>query len=377
MKITLLLVGLFFAFAGFSQEVDNELTEKQNFIISAAYGNGSTMATNPFVEGDNLQGKPIENYQFFSLKALWQNPGYKDWQKVYKGPYYGFGFSIGDFYNPKEIGYPISCYGVLGIPIFRLKKLELFSEAQFGFAANWKAYDSIANPKNIVIGGGLTVHLDIALKMHYNLNKHFDIGAGVSFVHFSNGGFERPNRGFNIYSPFAEVRYRFAKRPNYKNIEKPKNLKKYNDLYFMLGYGDHQLVEHELDSNYFAVAGLSVIYFKQISNGFRIGGGTDFNYWWGLNANNDGTIGARKAENLTIGLIIQPEMIINKMTLVGGIGVYALHLHYGNFQQTYQRLGVRFDVYKNWSFGINVRAVNFMLAELMEFNIGYKIRWER
>jgi len=113
MKIVLLIIGLLLAFGGFSQSVDNKLAEKQNFIISAAYGNGSILATNPFVEGDNLQGKPIENYQFFSLKALWQNPGYKDWQKVYKGPYYGFGFSIGDFYNPKEIGYPISCYGVL------------------------------------------------------------------------------------------------------------------------------------------------------------------------------------------------------------------------------------------------------------------------
>ena len=143
----------------------------------------------------------------------------------------------------------------------------------------------------------------------------------------------------------------------------------------MLGYGDHQLNEHELDSNYFAVGGLSVIYFTQLSNAFRLGGGIDLNYWWGLNANPDGTIGPRTLENLSIGLMAQPELIIDRLTLAGGFGIYASHLHYGNFQQSYQRLGIRYDLYKNWSLGINVRAVNFMLAEFLEFNMGYRLRW--
>ena len=148
-----------------------------------------------------------------------------------------------------------------------------------------------------------------------------------------------------------------------------------NDLYFMMGYGDHQLNEYELDTNYYAIGGISVIYFTQLSNAFRLGYVTDVNYWWGLNAKSDGTSGSRTAENFTLGIILQPELIIDKLTLVGGFGIYALHLNYGNFQQTYQRLGVRFDVYKNISIGINVRAVNFMLAEFLEFNLGYKIRW--
>jgi len=143
----------------------------------------------------------------------------------------------------------------------------------------------------------------------------------------------------------------------------------------MLGYGDHQLNEYELDTNYFAVAGLSTIYFTQLSNAFRLGYGVDFNYWMGLTALPDGTIGPRDFKNLTVGLLVQPEFIIDKLTLVSGIGIYAVHLNYGNFQQTYQRLGVRYDFYKNLSFGVNVRAINFMLAEFLEFNLGYRIRW--
>jgi hypothetical protein len=143
----------------------------------------------------------------------------------------------------------------------------------------------------------------------------------------------------------------------------------------MMGYGDYQLSDHELDTNYFAVGGISTIYFTQFTNAFRLGYGTDLNYWWGLNARADGTPGPYAMENLTLGLLVQPEFMIDKLTLVGGIGIYALHRNYGNFNQTYQRLGVRYEVYKNISLGVNIRAINFMLAEFLEFNVGYRIRW--
>jgi len=226
-----------------------------------------------------------------------------------------------------------------------------------------------------VIGGGLTVHLNIGIHAFYPLTKKLDLGAGISFVHFSNGGFERPNRGFNIYTPSVELKYHLFQKPDSRSINNPSRLTRSNDLYFMLGYGDHQLNEHELDTNYFAVAGLSAIYFTQMSNAFRLGFGTDFNYWVGLNAHPDGTIAPRTLDNFTIGMIAQPEFIIDKLTLVGGIGIYAVHLNYGNFKQTYQRLGVRYEFYKNISIGINVRSINFMLAELLEFNLGYRIKW--
>lgn len=356
---------------------NTSVKKKQYFSLSTAYGIGNLMPTSPFVQGDNLNGKPINKYQYLSVKTLWQNPGYTHWQRVYRSPYYGVGISVGDFFNSKEVGYPISCYGILGIPVKRWNRIEAFTEFQFGMTGNWEHYDSITNPKNIVIGGGLTVHLDIGFKLIYNIDRHFDIGAGLSFIHFSNGGFERPNRCFNIYAPNLELKYRFADSPDYKSVVKACKTQKTNDLLIMLGYGDYQLVEHELDTNYFAFAGISLIYLNQLSNAFRLGGGSDVNYWWGLNANADGTYAGYSFENITIGLIVQPEFIINKLTLVGGVGIYALHKGYGNFEKLYQRLGVRFDVYRNYSVGINIRAINFMLAEVLEFNFAYRFQWEK
>ncbi len=362
---------------GFSQG-DSIKVRKKNFpIISANFQSGKILATNPFVKGDNLMSEPLRKYQAYTLKMLWQNPGYTKWQQTHKAPYYGFGVSMGNFFNPDEIGYPISTFGVLGLPIKRWKKLEVYGEFQYGLAFNWNYYDPVSNPKNLVIGGGMTVHAEAGVDVFYPLTKHLDLGAGISFKHFSNGGFERPNRGFNIYSPSVELKYHINSRPDVRSIPKPEKTARSNDLLLMLGYGDHQLVEHELDSNYFAIGGLSAVCLTQISNAVRLGYGADFNYWWGLNAGENGSPNSPTFENLTLGLILQPEIMIGKLTLVTGIGIYALHRNHGNFKKPYQRLGVRYDFYKNWSAGVNVRAINFMLAEFMEFNLSYRISWAK
>ncbi len=343
--------------------------------ISANYSYGNVIPTNEFVEGENLDSKPITSFQSLSLKMLWQNPGYTDWQKVYKGPYYGFGLFAGDFFSPDEIGYPFSLYGVLGIPIKRWENLELYSEFQIGITGNWQHYDSIANPKNIAIGGGLTAHIDIGIKAFYPIGKKLDMGASVSVTHFSNGGIERPNRGLNLCAPSIELKYHFAGRSDVRSIKPPGKLERSNDLYLMAGYGDYQIIEHELDTNYYAVGGLGAFYIMQHSNAVKSGPGVDFNFWWGLTANPDGTPGTIGWDNLTIGVIYQLEFAFNRLSLVGGIGNYARHLNYGNFKQFYQRLGVKYHFTENLSAGVNVRAINFMLAEFVEFNLGYRIRW--
>jgi hypothetical protein len=136
------------------------------------------LPTNEFVRGDNLAGVPVDRYRHLSFKVLWQNPGYQEWQRIYRVPYYGFGFFMADFYNPLEIGYPASFYGILGIPIFRLQHFFLYSEFQFGITANWQHYHEESNPKNIAVGGGMTVHVDGGLRAFYALGSRIEIGGG-------------------------------------------------------------------------------------------------------------------------------------------------------------------------------------------------------
>ncbi|MCK5372147.1 MAG: deacylase, partial [Cyclobacteriaceae bacterium] len=77
----------------------------------------------------------MESYNSISLKYGWQNPGYTDWQKIYKASYYGIGFYVANFNNAIEIGNPLALYGFFGIPIVRLKKLEFYTDLQLGVAS--------------------------------------------------------------------------------------------------------------------------------------------------------------------------------------------------------------------------------------------------
>jgi hypothetical protein len=377
MKTLFIFICLCSTLHAIAQGNHDYINRKKYRHLSLDFNGGSIMQTTDFVRGENALGRPMEHYQSYGIRWLWQNPGYKHWQNVFKAPYYGFGLTLNNFFNQPEVGYPVSAYGIFGIPVKRWNKFQLYSEFQFGMAAGWKHYEASKNNNNLAIGSVLTVHVTAGITTNYQLSKSLDVGVGAHFVHFSNGGMERPNRGMNILSSSVKMNYHFQVRPDVQQLTTPMPAQRSRSLLLMLGYGNHQLVEHELDTNYFAIGGMSAIYLEQLSQAFRLGLGADFNYWWGLNANPDGTIAPREVENLTLGFIIQPEVIVDRLTLVGGIGIYARHRNYGNFNQLYQRLGVRYDFYKNLSFGMNVRSINFMLAEFLEFNLAYRIDWKK
>lgn len=371
MKIlAFLFLIIFLPAAGFPQR-DSAKAKTRDFpSLSMAYTHGKILPTNPFVKGENLSGEPLEFHNSISVKLLWQNPGYTEWQRVYHIPYYGIGYNKASFFT-EELGHPNSIYGVLGVPVKRWKKLEVYSEFQFGLAWNWNKYDSIHNPKNIAIGGGMTVHLDVGFNAFYPISKHFDLGAGLSFSHFSNGGFERPNRGLNLLSPTVELKYHLRGNPDTRDAPKPGRLPRNNELYLMLGYGDHQMVEHELDTNYFAVGGLSAFYLMQHTNAFKSGPALDFNFWWSLTAREDGSPGPIGWDNLTVGAFYQIEFEISRLSLHGGVGNYLRHKKYGNYKQFYQRVGLKYHFTDHISMGVNVRSINFILAEFLEFHLGY------
>ena len=85
-----------------------------------------------------------------------------------------------------------------------------------------------------------------------------------------------------------------------------------------------------------------------------------------------GAPGSYGWENLTLGIGYQFEVVFDRLSIVGGIGNYAVHKLYKSFSRFYQRIGVKFYIMENLYAGVNVRAVSFGTAEFMEFNMGYR-----
>jgi hypothetical protein len=359
---------------GYAQSPDKEPTAPGQFPdLALGYSYGKVFPTNGFVKGDNRAQKPMEHFRSFSLKLVWQNTGKSNWKQLYNMPYYGLGFSVTDLFNPDEIGYPLSIYGLLGLPILRLEKLEIFSEMQLGLATNWNHYSPVTNPKNIAIGSDLTCHLNIGIKAFYPMGKYLDLGGGFNFTHYSNGGLERPNYGINHFAPIIELKYRRLGRPHLDHTKAPDRTQLKKEIILTGNYSRYQTITDTLDRHYYTVGGLSGYYQWQISEAAKSGLGVDLNLLTGLSVDPQGYPNPVGWDNITLGFGYQMELVFDRLSLVGGVGSYALHRAYKSFQQFYQRVGVKLYMLNNLSLGVNVRTVNFTTAEYLEFCLGCRI----
>ncbi|MGB0868668.1 MAG: acyloxyacyl hydrolase [Flavobacteriales bacterium] len=363
--ISLLIIGLFTEILIGQNTVDlKKKKSKANFVLDFSYDYGEILNTNKFLNGDNLAQKKIDQYSGFTLKFGLQNSGKQDWQQVYKYPYYGLGLS---FYNLKseEIGNPISTFAYFGMPLWRFKAIEIYGEFQFGFAGNWNEYDSITNPKNISVSTNITAYTGGGIRALLNLNSNLDLGFGFNFKHFSNGGGSLPNKGINFNGSEIVCRYHIQKRPRFSLQEKQDINKNQNEFRAFVNFGQYQTIDNGNNKHENTVIGISALYFYQHTIKYRNGLGLDLNNWIEKSGNSN-------QNHLSLGVVFQPELTIGNLDLVGGIGVYAKHQAYKNFDQFYQRLGMRYNFNSKISFGFNIRAIDFYLAENIEYQIGYR-----
>ena len=98
--------------------------------------------TNPFVEGENRAGQPIDLSLSGHLRYSFQfRPGSIP-DQIYGGAYQGIGAAYYDFGNPDELGNPIAVYLFQGARIARISpRLSFNYEWNFGLSFGWKPYD--------------------------------------------------------------------------------------------------------------------------------------------------------------------------------------------------------------------------------------------
>ncbi len=127
------------------------------------YQNGYVFATNNFLRGTNIEAKRINNFQASSIKFSTQTRGNKLWEQLYKYPNWGVGIYFADFYNAKEVGYPIAIYGFFNAPFKRMNRLSFNYELGFGATFNWRSYNPVSNKFNSSMGAGESFLIDVRM----------------------------------------------------------------------------------------------------------------------------------------------------------------------------------------------------------------------
>ncbi len=352
------------------------------------YQYGFVLPFNDFVTGENGRGYPISNYQAVSLQMGKQTDGRKLWEQIYAYPIWGIGFNTYFFSVRSETGTPFSLYLYMLAPFKRWGTWSLNYEVGFGIAFNWKPYDPESNPYNIAIGSSSTVFFDIGMNVSKKIFKNFEIDLGFSASHFSNGTVKQPNDGINLFAPRIGFKYILQKEePVFKKQTTPKYEKEYEWLISVNG-GFKQLHISNLsvfNTKYggitYGFGGISTTFNRQISHKSKFGIGVDVSYNGATEAladMDDGIIdpvSLQFYQKLALGVYPSFELVVSKVSIILQPGYYIL-TYDRQIPAFYQRIGIKYHFIKNVFLGINIRAYNFHIADYVEWNMGYRIKWK-
>ncbi|MFM7667973.1 MAG: acyloxyacyl hydrolase [Bacteroidota bacterium] len=165
----------------------------------------------------------------YPFELIWyrKQSGSKKWHQTYKLPEQGLSLFHGSVGNDSILGKFTGIYGFIHIPIIRPTNTFRL-DWQFGSGLGYtpKMYDPINNPKNIAIGSHINglICLGVYSKYYFGPNK---LSVGLDITHFSNGAFDVPNLGINIFYGSISYARRFGKINSKQNLipldEKYKN----------------------------------------------------------------------------------------------------------------------------------------------------------
>lgn len=367
---------------------DGTVGSRSHF-LRGAYQAGKVLATNSFVEGENLSGEPIDTYHGARLEFGWQTSGEEDWHHLYNFPTYGLGINACNYFNDEELGKPTSIYGFFGWPVKRWGRSTLNVDLGFGLADNWVAFDEVENPYNVAIGAGRSVYIDVGMTYEMPLAKRWWLLAGFTGTHYSNGGSQQPNWGMNQVGPLVYVKYDLQERklPQVRRKLGPfeptwevaatfsfgvRNLEK--DLRGDEEFG-HYYTKDYLATNVWVMAN------RQFSHMSAYSFGLDIDYdesvddlvtIESLNAGKGVPGEVSTIEKMGLSVCGGYEHRMARAGLIVRIGYTVARKEVeGRLPRLYQRLGLKYDILDGVHMGLNVRFNDFSRANNLEFNMGY------
>jgi len=359
------------------------------FALQGMYQNGYVFATNNFLRGSNAEATRINSFQAFSIKLSLQTTGKKYWEQLYHYPQYGVGLYVADFFNPKEIGVPIAVYGFINAPFKRWNKLIFNYELGFGLTFNWRSFNPVTNQYNVAIGAGEAFMIDAGLNLQYLLTDRIEIACGFSLTHFSNGALKEPNFGLNTIAPKISIKYDFYRRFHFVKQIIPRYTT--NNEWFISAYGGFKNVIFDslnipllekYEGLLFPVFGLSTAYNRQVGYQSKFGIGITLSYNGAVNAqaaveaNDLESVDGKFSDKILLSIYPSYELVINKVSILIQPAFYLYRKKLINQSPVFhQRIGLKYHITDHILIGITLVAYNFHVSDFIEWNIGYRLKW--
>ncbi|MCD0477571.1 acyloxyacyl hydrolase [Chryseobacterium sp. LC2016-29] len=373
-----------------SQELDT--ISRSNLQGSVSMQFGKFLGTNDYL-------KELTHREFIGVSAelTTQTDGSQEWHRRFGKPYYGGGIIAFDYLKNSEMGKPFAVYGTFGGVIKETPTHSWNYETSGGFAFNWTPYDLKKGYVNQTFGSSVSIYINLGANYKYYLGKHFDLGLGLNFNHFSNGALKLPNKGMNTFSPKLSLTYHFDER-QFAPHDSLSAFDKYSTLDVNVfggirhsifygkdpGFQDFDVdMIRKFEGKYYQNWGIETVYHRQVtyksSLGLGVGLMYDEDYNHKFYQDENGVIqSTRRFKNDQVLLNVFPSyrLSISKFAIQIQPGFYIFKKEIDRrYDKTifYQRVGFQYTVGKNFLIGIGLRSFKFHKADYIEWRLGYRV----
>jgi hypothetical protein len=194
-------------------------------------------------------GYVVENYSMvpksrnpflLELSPTVQTNGSKEWHHIYGFPELGGTLVIGNLGNRSQLGYVFGAFPNVTFNTANKKWFVPRVSLGLGLAYFTKTY-SKTDSIDFYIGSHITALAHATIYVQPKLSDHFDLTAGITVMHCSNGHYQVPNLGLNLPSLFIGLAYHpkvFPARFEHHVIEVPPSQLRFN---VSTGIGVHEM----------------------------------------------------------------------------------------------------------------------------------------
>ena len=167
---------------------------------------------------------PRNSFRSWRVELVRRTDGSAVWHHTYRFPSYGAGVQFADFGGaPTDRGRPVSAYWFIQTPIAPpVAAVDVLSSIGMGVTHGWNTPAFEAFPFERHPTTRFTSYVDLGFLARRRLSDRFDLLAGFSLNHFSNGGVGSPNRGLTVTAPrFAIQRSLGVRGPPPRREDRP------------------------------------------------------------------------------------------------------------------------------------------------------------
>lgn len=304
-----------------------------------------------------------------SLEIFYEkiNSGNKYWHRLYNYPATGVTFYACYTGNMKNLGNAYGIYAHRHLHFINKKAVEWNMRLGLGLGYLEKVFNRIDNNKNYAIASHINGMIVLANEFKIKFKK-VDLGAGVSFTHFSNGAFKVPNLGINIPSIFFSINYKC--NPDFEKITLPdQNFIRQNTIITGASIGFKEIMP--ANGPKYPCITLTGQYLYQARPKSAFTTGIDIFYtpsiYYQIMA--DTLPDAKKTDYTQLGIIAGYELCMGKLSALLQLGVYAItKSKYDGY--LYHRLGVRYYFTDNIYANLTLKT-HFAKADFIEWGLGY------